>query len=243
MLSRKQREIKSREALILDTALAILKDAGLAELSMQRIAFDTEYSKGTIYQHFSCKEEVVVALALRSAKQLFEMMQRARNYPGNARIKITVASVAYGLFVKLNPVEFEYLCSAKSVAYGQKINDSLTAELKAMDVALMGLMTDVFAQALDEVTANNNGVNPSIVSATEATFGCWALMYGALEIQANGWDLSHVGINDIAITAGRCAQVFMDGLNIQPLSGEFDAQAIMQEALTSEFSYEFSLLK
>lgn len=238
MLSRKQREIKDRESLILDTSLAILKEEGVAGLSMQRVAKITEYSKGTIYQHFSCKEEIIVALALRSGENLYAMMLRARNYPGSAREKITVASVAYGLFVKLNPIEFEYLCSAKSAAYAQKISEGLKLQLKETDVTLMGLMTDVFEQALAE-----GGVKTDLmVTAAEATFGCWALMYGALEFQVNGWDLSHVGVTDMAMTAGRCAQVFMDGLGIKPLSNEFDADAVVQKALMGEFAKEFSAL-
>jgi len=52
-LSRKQREIATREQLILDTAQNILHEQGYSHLTMERIAEATEYSKGTIYYHFS----------------------------------------------------------------------------------------------------------------------------------------------------------------------------------------------
>ncbi len=60
-LSRKQREIRDRELLILDNAAELLYQEGYAGLSMERIAEAIEYSKGTVYQHFKCKEEVLCA--------------------------------------------------------------------------------------------------------------------------------------------------------------------------------------
>ena len=62
-LSRKQREIQEREALILEVAREMLLERGYLGVTMDRIAQAIEYSKGTVYQHFSSKEDVLVALA------------------------------------------------------------------------------------------------------------------------------------------------------------------------------------
>ena len=47
----------------------MLLEKGYLGLTMDRIADEAEYSKGTIYQHFTCKEEIVAALGIRSAKK------------------------------------------------------------------------------------------------------------------------------------------------------------------------------
>ncbi|MBL4608093.1 MAG: helix-turn-helix transcriptional regulator [Pseudomonadales bacterium] len=48
--------------------------SGYRSLTMARIAELTEYSKVTIYQHFSCKEEIVQRLAAKSTETLVELL-------------------------------------------------------------------------------------------------------------------------------------------------------------------------
>ena len=51
--ARKQREVKERERHLLDVARGMLIAQGYSGLSMDRLAEATEFSKGTIYQHFA----------------------------------------------------------------------------------------------------------------------------------------------------------------------------------------------
>ena len=61
-LTRKQREINEREQLILSTAQSMLHQHGYNYLTMDRVAETVEYSKGTIYNHFASKEDLVCSL-------------------------------------------------------------------------------------------------------------------------------------------------------------------------------------
>ena len=61
--ARKEKERRERESQILDVAREMLCRDGYLGLSMDRIASQMEYSKGTIYQHFQNKEEIILALA------------------------------------------------------------------------------------------------------------------------------------------------------------------------------------
>ena len=61
-VTRKQREIAQREDLILETARKMLLERGYLGLTMDRIAEEIEYSKGTVYQHFSSKEDLISTL-------------------------------------------------------------------------------------------------------------------------------------------------------------------------------------
>lgn len=77
-LSRKQREVQEREGRILELARAMIVQDGYHGLSMDRIAEALEYSKGTIYQHFSCKEEILMALVNQTMERRLDLFRRGR---------------------------------------------------------------------------------------------------------------------------------------------------------------------
>ena len=74
-LSPKKREILERENRILEVARPIVVREGYNGINMDRIAELVNYSKGTIYNHFSCKEEIIIALAIQSATKRTELFQ------------------------------------------------------------------------------------------------------------------------------------------------------------------------
>src|SRR3984885_3865421 len=84
-LTRKQREIQGREGRILEVARTMIVEDGYHGLSMDRIAEALEYSKGTIYQHFSCKEDILMALANQAIERRLEMFRRAAAFRGKSR--------------------------------------------------------------------------------------------------------------------------------------------------------------
>ncbi|MCU0710905.1 MAG: TetR/AcrR family transcriptional regulator [Pirellula sp.] len=67
-LTRKQRELERRAAEILAVAKPILINEGFQALSMDRVAAQMEYAKGTIYNHFPNKEEIVLALLVSTSR-------------------------------------------------------------------------------------------------------------------------------------------------------------------------------
>ncbi|OJW23497.1 MAG: TetR family transcriptional regulator [Planctomycetales bacterium 71-10] len=101
--TRKQREIRQREAYLLDVARKMLMEQGFAGLSMDRLAEATEYSKGTIYQHFSTKEDLVAALAVQSIENRRELFERARGFEGRPRERMFAIGVADEVFGRLHP--------------------------------------------------------------------------------------------------------------------------------------------
>src|SRR5690242_3515432 len=102
-LTRKQREIQGREQRILDVARSMIVDDGYHGLSMDRIAEALEYSKGTIYQHFSCKEEILMALVNQTMERRLNMFRRAAAFRGRSRERLTAIGLAAELFFQLYP--------------------------------------------------------------------------------------------------------------------------------------------
>ena len=68
-ISPKQRQILGREVLVLDMARELLLKSGYHGLTMARVAEAVGCSKATVYQHFSCKEEIIIALAGQSVEK------------------------------------------------------------------------------------------------------------------------------------------------------------------------------
>ncbi len=67
-VSKKHQEVLEREKQILSVARKLLDELGYLGLTMDRIAEQVGWSKPTVYQHFSSKEEVAWSVldALRS---------------------------------------------------------------------------------------------------------------------------------------------------------------------------------
>ena len=84
-LTRKQREIADRHTRFLDIAKSLIETEGYSTLSMDRIAELAEYSKGTVYQHFSCKEEILIQLCNQNGQILKSLFERACDYSSGTR--------------------------------------------------------------------------------------------------------------------------------------------------------------
>ena len=76
-LSPKQQEIRDREERILDEAQTVLLARGAGAVTMERMAAAVGVSKGTVYQHFTSKEDLLAAVLLRSADIRARIFERA----------------------------------------------------------------------------------------------------------------------------------------------------------------------
>ena len=100
-MTRKQREIRERDQLLQRVARKMLIEQGYSGLSMDQLAEATEYSKGTIYQHFSTKEDLVTALAIESMERRVELFLRAEKFVGRSRERMLAIGVADEIFSRL----------------------------------------------------------------------------------------------------------------------------------------------
>ena len=125
--TRKQREIAEREELVLDVARGMLLEGGYLGLTMDRIAAATEYSKGTIYQHFPNKEEILAALAIQTATVRSDLFERASRFRGRPRERMVALSVAANLFYQLHADHFR----CEQVIRTNSIRSKTSAERQA----------------------------------------------------------------------------------------------------------------
>src|SRR5258706_16317843 len=86
--ARKEREKAAREELMIDHATRLLLREGYQNLNLDVLAQAVEYSKGTIYLHFSTKEDLVLAVATRIFKERADLFECVAQFQGRTRERV-----------------------------------------------------------------------------------------------------------------------------------------------------------
>lgn len=215
--TRKQRQWQQREALILDVARQMLLEGGYLGLNMDRIAEAVEYSKGTIYQHFSCKEDVLSAICTQSLEQMVTLFERGNTFVGRTRERIIAIGEAYDLFVQLYPHHFQSSYILQTVSIREKTSKARQQRLEACEHRCMAIVSGIVRDGL----VQGDLVLPTWISPEQFTFGLWALTSGAHAIMAHK-SLESLGIERPHDTLYNNYHIMLDGVGWQPLSHVWD---------------------
>ncbi|MCC6143843.1 MAG: TetR/AcrR family transcriptional regulator, partial [Candidatus Hydrogenedentes bacterium] len=100
-LSPMQQKRIDQDDLILDHARKLLLESGYFGLTMARVADAADIPKGTLYQRFACKEDIILALAERCLRERLDFIRRGASYPGRPRERFAAIGEAVGLYARL----------------------------------------------------------------------------------------------------------------------------------------------
>ena len=234
-LTRKQREVREREGLILDLARRLLQEDGYAGLSMDRIADLTEYSKGVIYQHFRSKEDLIVPLAAISQRQRAARFERAIAFSGRARERMMAIGIAEELFVRLNPLHFHTEQIIKLGALHERASHERVAELQKEVGQCFQSLVGVVQAGIDEGDlVLSNGSQPA-----DIVLGLWGLNYGIFTIMhTEQLLLTENGVVTPFNTVRESCHRLLDGYGWRPLAGEWDYEQTYRRILREVFAAE-----
>ena len=237
-MSRKQRELYLREQLILDTAQLILQQEGLHSLTMERVAAEIEYSKGTVYNHFSSKEEIICSISCRCMNTLIEMFGRARNYAGNHRERIAAVGIAHSLYAQLHPAEIQNMQIIKSADLREKISRENQAGLLQLEQQITGIVMEIVSDALNDgdIPQGQPHVPDSIV------LGLWSMGYGSNLLHLSGIPFDKLGMRQPLDMMWINSHKFLDSYQWQPLSTDFDIFALYEKLCNELFAEEVKQL-
>jgi AcrR family transcriptional regulator len=233
-ITRKQREIRDRETRILTLARDMLLDQGYHGLSMDRIAEELEYSKGTIYQHFSSKEEVLVALANQALEQRLQLFRRAAEFRGRSRERLYAIGVAGQLFVRLYPHHFSVEQVIRLSSVWEKASKKRRDHLRACETHCVGVVGGVVRDAI----ASGDLKLPPVVAPEFLVFGLWSMSFGAYSIATTSTTLTEIGIADSFEALSWNYSMLLDGYGWRPLSSEFDFAGSLERISREVFSTE-----
>jgi AcrR family transcriptional regulator len=232
---RREREFQEREDKFLDIARGMITESGVASFNMDRLAEATEYSKGTIYQHFGSKEDVITALAIQSLGRRVAWFERASQFAGSTRERMYAFNAAEEIFVILQPLHFRCEMLIKMDDFAERASAERRAELESLETRCFGAVRGVIE---DAVRKNELNLPPSR-TAGHLVVAFAAMHLGTFTILNSFPQLLRSQMVDKPLQVLRDqVSVYMDGLGWRPLSKDSDPafaySRILQEVFPDE---------
>ena len=112
---RKERERLQRKEVFLNAALSLFQEKGIAETTMDLIAERAEYSKGTLYQFFTSKEDIQYEVSIRGAEILNQKMLKAIDKNNSGLENLRSTGWSFISFSKEYEVYFELFIMFQSI--------------------------------------------------------------------------------------------------------------------------------
>jgi TetR/AcrR family fatty acid metabolism transcriptional regulator len=136
----KEKQRQEREALILQAAEEVLMEKGYHETSIDEIASRVGIAKGTVYLHFSSKEDLVFALFEKDMEKFEQLVDSTIASELTARAKMeAILHVLYGSFFSKR---FQLLYSLSN-----------SADLRRIFVEKKGCMREIWERISALITA------------------------------------------------------------------------------------------
>ena len=238
-LSPKKQEIADRESRILELARRMVLGGGYHGLGLDGLATELGVSRGTIYNHFKCKEEIILALLVETMDKRREMFQRAASYREVPRIRMAAIGVAAELFVRLYPDHFQVEQIVKSDSIWDKTTQERRALVKGCQMQCVGIVAGVVRDGVAQghLTLEEDMTPEALV------FGLWSMTEGAYSIIATSDAVAELGILEPFPAIRQNIQKMLDGFGWSPLSAEIDFDATMEKIVKEVFAQEFARLK
>jgi AcrR family transcriptional regulator len=224
----KKKEIQAREAYFIDVARGILLREGYQGVSINRIAEETGFSKGTVYQRFASKEELITAIGLECRATLLETIQKGASFPGCPRERMLALGEALVFYSKYQSDNQRILKIIDAEAILQKVPEGQQAKMKRYDIQVFLTVLEIIEEAITKGDLVLKGDKTS----QGLCFTFWAMMDGSFDASMGGAPLQEVGIDNPTAEVVRNCHYLMDGYGWRPLYSECDYEAITRRIRT-----------
>jgi AcrR family transcriptional regulator len=209
----KKRQIELREARLLETAGTILLKEGLAELTMERLAAELETAKGTIYNHFPNREEVLLTLAVKAINKRLSLFDTASLSHGNPKQRMLAVNVACEIYVVHYPQYFMVENIVRHSAIWDRGSEDRRNLLRSEEGRCMTLVSGIVRAAI----ADGDLKLPEGISPEEMALSLWSLTYGSYLLNITSPSLKEIGIHDVHRAVRIGCQKTVDGYGWLPL--------------------------
>ncbi len=231
---------REREQRILEVARKILVGQGFEALSMDAVADEIHWSKGTVYQHFKSKEDILLALLLESIERKAALFQKAALFRGRSRERMYAVGVANRLFERLYPEHPTSFALIQANAPRERISADGCQKFQARDAGCHVIVTGIVRDAV----AAGDVTLPADTRPEDLTFAIWSMAFGTrFLLTTNAPIVSHEASADPDRVINRNMRLLMDGLGWKPLSSEWDFAATERRILAEAFPEEAKLAR
>ena len=227
-----RRRQKPREQEILDAAREVLLDDGYGGFSIEAVAEAMACSRAAIYKRFSCKEEIVLALAIETERLQQRLRDRALLFRGRPRERLmAVGAVSVILFPRQ--------LIAKLLVTSPAIARAKTSRERQQELRLLmtrGVCSDM--GIVRDAVACGDLAPPEGMSHQGIFFGLWAAQWGAMGFMSSDIPLRQLGFENPEGSMFGSLVAMMDGFGWRPLSSEWDYNETLQRISTELFPPE-----
>jgi len=235
--TKKQQAIADREIELIELAKELVKKQGFSNFTMDKLTAQSSYSKGTIYNHFCSKEDVILALCILSLKKESSMLMRALTFEGTTREKVMAMHTAYRIYVLLEPVLSDCVMTARTPWVLEKASSERVKELNRLESQVINEAGKLVQKAVE---VGDLQFGPGL-SSDAIVFANWSVAFGSnafAKYSANSfWNDK---ISD-PFSVLQNSNLILDGLKWKPLSSEWDyrktCQRVEKEIFTKELAY------
>lgn len=229
MITRKQTQIAERESAILEIAGEILAAGGPTALTMDNVLARVEFSKGTLYNHFTCKEDLMVAFHAQCSTDHIPYFSRGALFRGRARERFTATALGAEIKQRLKPQPSKFFITPEILeAASERWREAFTNHLQTVMGIFYGVVRDGIASGdLHEKS------DPEIIACS-----AWSLSFGSDELFDSGYIFRGVQNSKYVEIRGSMIGTLLDGYGWQPLSSDHDYEATRARALREVFPDE-----
>jgi AcrR family transcriptional regulator len=216
---RKERERAAREELMIGHAQRLLLRDGYQNLNLDELAEAVEYSKGTIYLHFSTKEDLALAVATRALKERSDLFERAAKFKGRSRERARAIGFACVEFGLQHRDYFSVEMMLKSMSFWEKASEDRRRAHSTQAARAFHAVNNV------AVDASRSGDLPEGLRPEMVTLSLFAITIGSHCVGSQP-DLLMLSATDKPIESLRLFQdIVLDGWGWKPLLKDWDYAA------------------
>lgn len=232
--------IEERETLILQTTAQLMEEIGYSTLTIDKVVARVPYSKGTVYNHFASKEDLLVGLCIYKLATLKDLFVRASAFQGSNRERLLALNTAYFIYALLSPEQAMAVLYVRTSDLDKKASKTRLERLYSADADIMGIGISIIEDAL----AAGEFKLPHHMNLQQVTFGVWTTAFGSIALLnsmiescpiSSGLILDQEFFNNV--------NIMMDGFGFKPLSTEHDAKASLKRILSEVFAPEVAALE
>jgi len=175
---RRKREREQRRRMILEAARRVFFQHGYRNTTMDMVASEAELGKGTLYEYFTTKEELYVALLEDGLRILDDFMARASSEAASEPLEQAIRRVArqYWRFAEQYPEYFTLLMHVSTAIElpVEKIRPELLQELQCLQERAILRGVSLIQRGIQE------GVFPPGVVPERVLAQFWVVLSGAI---------------------------------------------------------------
>jgi AcrR family transcriptional regulator len=236
-LSKAELKRQAREEELIDLAVDIVHEVGVVGLTLEKLTSRSSYSKGTIYNHFSSREDCIAGLCQRGIVSIIKLFEKAASFPGNLREKAIAVHFAYRLFARLEPALFMVILFSKAPGMRAKTSEQRSLLMEELESQINHFSDSMFQRAIDEGCIHN-----PLVSVETMSFANWAMSFGTNALACSASESIAVSRLDADAMLLDNINIVLDGLGWQPLSSEWNYQQTWQKLEQEYFAAELQQL-